>query len=123
MTSVLCTLGRYKSVHVIGFDLCEACHANPRWRHPYPLVRRPAPTDGTEAPRVATRLTPGGGGVLVSSKCASRGGARGRRSALRDLQLLEGLWMNRRDAAAPNLNPNPNPNPNPTPTPTPTPNP
>ena len=112
-------------MHVIGFDLCEACHANPKApRHPYPLVRRPAPTDGTEAPRVATRLTPGGGGVLLSLQVAPAGAERAAaRSALRDLRLLEGLWMNRRDAAAPNPNPLPHPNPSPNPKPNPNPNP
>lgn len=87
----------YKSVHCIGFDLCEACHADPKApRHPYPLVRRPAATDGTEAPRVSSRLTPGGGGVLVSLQVAPAGAEHApARSALRDLRLLEGLWMNR----------------------------
>ena len=84
----------FKSVHCIGFDLCEDCHANPKVpRHPHPLVRRPAATDGTEAPRVSSRLTPGGGGVLVSLQVAPAGAdGAAARSALRDLRLLEGLW-------------------------------
>ena len=84
----------FKSVHCIGFDLCETCHANPTVpRHPHPLVRRPASTAGTEAPRVSSRLTLGGGGVLVSLQVAPAGAdGAASRSALRDLRLLEGLW-------------------------------
>ena len=84
----------FKCVHCIGFDLCEDCHANPTVpRHPHPLVRRPAAIEGTEAPRVSSRLTPGGGGVLVSLQVAPAGAdGAASRSALRDLRLLEGLW-------------------------------
>ena len=84
----------FKCVHCIGFDLCEDCHANPTVpRHPHPLVRRPAAIDGTEAPRVSSRLTPGGGGVLVSLQVTPAGAdGAASRSALRDLRLLEGLW-------------------------------
>lgn len=83
----------FKCVHCIGFDLCGDCHANPTVpRHPHPLVRRPAATDGTEVPRVSSRLTLGGEGVTVSLQVASAGDGAASRSALRDLRLLEGLW-------------------------------